>query len=342
MDRYGVAGPSLKSLRTLRPHDTAHVPVYHNLVAHLCGVAQRHYDATAAHVCAVLSCWAYADADVVATMMVRMGLERNLTRYVALINDAMLVSSKAYYVQSRCGRVGFLVYRGTEPFNLLSWATDANVSPIAIPVPGPGERPGHPLRLARGESGGGREKNGRQPLVHNGFYINQRATWFDVESTLVEALQGRSVVANVERRSVVADPASAEETIVAPTNALEALFVTGHSLGGAMAAIAAFRLAHDHDNPMARSIVDKIRGVYTFGQPMIGNDVWARSLDGNPQYALLTRGLFRHVYNDDPVPSLPPVEAGTFTHTGVEYRTPVDLPVQPYWVSQPPESRARP
>ena len=52
------------------------------------------------------------------------------------------------------------------------------------------------------------------------------------------------------------------------------------------------------------------------------------------RYALLTRGLFRHVFDCDPIPSLPPAEAGSFVHTGVELRTPVPLPDQPTWRRQ--------
>jgi hypothetical protein len=324
MDRYGVAGPLLDELRRIRGGN-GDVPLYPNLVRDLCAIKAGDYDETAAHVCAVLCGWAYSDAEVVATMMVRLGLERNRCRYIGLVNGAMLVSSKAYYIQSDCGKVGLLVYQGTDPFNAVSWATDANVAPIAIPVDPQTTSGGRRAQVVAK----GKELDNK-PLVHGGFYINQRATWFDVQSTLLDALEGKSVLAAVPRQ----ESANTLRTDRPPTDKLEALFVTGHSLGGAMAAIAAFRLAHD-TSPTARDIVDKIRGVYTFGQPMIGNLAWAKMLmSDEKRYGLLTRGLFRHVFDCDPIPSLPPAEAGSFVHTGVELRTPVPLPDQPTWRRQ--------
>jgi hypothetical protein len=286
MDRYGVAGPRLDELRRIRGGN-GDVRSYRNLVRDLCAAKPGDYNETAAHVCAVLCGWAYSDAEVVATMMVRLGLERGRCRYIGLVNSAMLVSSKAFYIQSACGRVGLLAYQGTDPFNAVSWATDANVAPIAIPV--------DPKTTSGKERAQVVTKDKKEldskPLVHGGFYINQRATWFDVQSTLLDALQGTSVLAGVPRR----ESADTLRTDHPPTNELGALFVTGHSLGGAMAAIAAFRLAHDKSES-AEKIVKKIRGVYTFGQPMIGNRAWANMLTSDEERStLLTHGLFRHV-----------------------------------------------
>jgi hypothetical protein len=333
MDRYGVVGPSLAAIRRIRG-ETTEVPLYPNLVDDLCKVERYAYDPIAAHVCAVLCGWAYADAEVVATMMVRLGLERNRCRYIGLINDAMLISSKVYYVQSRCGKVGLLAYRGTEPFNLSSWATDANVAPIAIPVDPPAA--GESKRVQVVQRGKSLDK---RPLVHGGFYVNQRATWFEVQSTLVDALRGQSVLHDIAvKNPSPVDGGDGEDG--KDLSQLEALFVTGHSLGGAMAAIAAFRLAHDRKAPEAADLVKRIRGVYTFGQPMIGNEAWASMLtDDEGRYALLTKGLFRHVFGCDPVPSLPPHEAGSFVHTGVEYRTALPPGDHPTWQRQPPGVR---
>jgi hypothetical protein len=179
----------------------------------------------------------------------------------------------------------------------------------------------------------------REPLVHGGFYVNQRSTWFDVQSTLLDAVEGKSVLRGVPlRNEAIAKPD--DDSHLQSADRLEALFVTGHSLGGGVAANAAVRLAHDG---RARNIVEKIRGVYTFGQPMIGNEAWAKMLTGDEKrYSLLTRGLFRHVFDRDPVPSLPPVEAGSFVHTGVEYRTPEPLGEQPTWLRQEPHVRRSP
>lgn len=79
------------------------------------------------------------------------------------------------------------------------------------------------------------------------------------------------------------------------------LVVTGHSLGGALATIAAAEWRGRHS----------IRGVYTFGQPAVGRSTF-------PQYMGLHYGskFFRIVYRDDVVARVPL----TFAHVGKLFR----------------------
>ena len=86
------------------------------------------------------------------------------------------------------------------------------------------------------------------------------------------------------------------------------LYVTGHSLGGAMAVLAGRRILDSKLESLT------LRGVYTFGQPMVGNLEFARqSQDLN---------LHRHVYDQDLVAYLPPsgVGAGDYVHFGNLYK----------------------
>jgi triacylglycerol lipase len=69
----------------------------------------------------------------------------------------------------------------------------------------------------------------------------------------------------------------------------DGIWATGHSLGGAMAAIAAVR-ASRRDGP-------NLKGLYTFGQPRIGNHEYVSDID-TPSY--------RWVNYRDLVPCLPP------------------------------------
>ena len=88
------------------------------------------------------------------------------------------------------------------------------------------------------------------------------------------------------------------------------LYVTGHSLGGAMAVLAGRRIL---DSKLASPA---LRGVYTFGQPMVGNLKFAQ------QSQKLNLKLHRHVYDQDLVAYLPPigVGAGDYVHFGNLYR----------------------
>ncbi len=86
----------------------------------------------------------------------------------------------------------------------------------------------------------------------------------------------------------------------------QTLWITGHSLGGAVAIIACARL-------LKEEVVTFINGVYTFGQPRSGDRNFAAWLDG----AMKTR-IIRLVNNNDIVPHLPlpPLykHAGTFLY----------------------------
>jgi len=70
------------------------------------------------------------------------------------------------------------------------------------------------------------------------------------------------------------------------------LWVTGHSLGAALATLCAGRY-------------NNVQGVYTFGSPRVGNDGFKEKLDAN---------IYRVVNNDDIVARVPP--PGTYVHVG--------------------------
>lgn len=105
---------------------------------------------------------------------------------------------------------------------------------------------------------------------------------------------------------------------------MQALYLTGHSLGGAMAAVLARMLV---DVPRYRPLADRLAGVYTYGQPMVATPEAAAEADR----ALAEQGvpLIRYVYRDDPVPRLPPAYTGRFAHFGQERRFVASWPDRP-------------
>lgn len=82
------------------------------------------------------------------------------------------------------------------------------------------------------------------------------------------------------------------------------LWITGHSLGGALAILCAFQLS--------KSSGCKLAGVVTFGQPKVGDSVLAQAL--NQQLLPLYR---RYVNQRDIVPKLPPLP--DYRHSGQLY-----------------------
>ena len=150
-------------------------PVYESPLGELLATrepALTERDATVAHVLGTCAGYAYSDADTVAAIMARLGLGGNACVRISQTVDAMFIYSTAYLVQSRCGRVVILCYRGTEPATLGSWLADIEVGSSAFRFAGDDAKP---LR------------------VHAGFYRNVRATREAVVDELRLALQARSL-----------------------------------------------------------------------------------------------------------------------------------------------------
>jgi len=93
------------------------------------------------------------------------------------------------------------------------------------------------------------------------------------------------------------------------------LFITGHSLGGALAILAALELQRN------RWLIAQ---VYTFGQPRVGNGDFRRRYD-----AALGDRTFRVVYQEDIVARIPhlPSWSDAYRHVGNEVFIPSDVPI---------------
>jgi Lipase (class 3) len=192
--------------------------------------------------------------------------------------DVMFITSTSFLIQSKDGRVVILCYRGTPPTSLITWVTDIEVDPVKLNIPFFNGSP--------------------EDYVHGGFYRNVRSTGYEIVGALARAMDGRSVLQDGGQMP----------------NALEALYITGHSLGGASAAMLAIMLLTE---PRYKPIVSKLKAVYTFGQPMITSPQLAEKCNDND---FLRERVIRYVYENDIAPQLPPKESGGFRHFGTEYQ----------------------
>jgi hypothetical protein len=278
--------PSYARLRPFRSAESVRsetFPVHHDLVdtllqAHTMPSDPPRWDPVVAHVLATLAGYAYSDAATVAMIAARLGLDENRCAMVAQDVDAMFICSTAFLVQSRCGRVAILCYRGTEPVNFINWLTDADVDPEMVPW-----------------------RFGDAPVshaVHAGFYRNVRATRYAVAEKLLLAIQGKPIV----------DDGKADSGL----GRLEALYVSGHSLGAAMAALFGVMM---ETNPAYAEIRRRMRAVYTYGQPMIGDPAFASECS-----KAIGKKVFRFIHAHDVVAALPPKISGSFAHFGEEYQ----------------------
>jgi hypothetical protein len=298
--------PPLSTLRPTKPTSSATFPVYHDLEASLAEEQQQpdtKPPATVAHTLAVAAGYAYSDAKTVSMMLARMGLQDNHCLKVDMSVDAMFIRSTAYLIQSSDGSVVILAYRGTEPTNLVNWLTDADVHPDKIAFSFPRDT----KAAAPAKSSLPRDAEAapaKSYAIHAGFYRNVRATRFAVIAALERALDRRSVLDD--------DPESPRPPMEKP---MTTLYLTGHSLGGAMAALMAVMLAVEPD--YIERFARMFKGASTFGAPMVGSPEFANACSAN---TFLHRNVVRYVYRKDLVPHLPPSDSDAFQHFGREYR----------------------
>lgn len=275
-------GPSFEAVR---PTGTAapdiSFPVYDDLTDRLVkpevDPATGEPDPMTAHVLAVAAGYAYSDGQTVTEMMTRLGMERCTALTVSFRNDTMFVAATAHVVQSEDGRVVVIAFRGTEPVNLINWLTDLDTAQQKV-------------RLDEDA-----------PIdVHPGFYRNIRAIRYKLREALLLALAGKPVDGDAD----------------APTDRapMEALYLTGHSLGGAMAALLALLIRRDDQDEA--SFGGALKAVYTYGQPMVGSPALAAACDADPG---LGGRLFRFVYEGDPIPGMPSRDTGRWGHFGRQH-----------------------
>jgi hypothetical protein len=269
------------------------------------------YNAFISRILTVASTWAYSDLETFAkTLYCGGSIAGHEAVGVTVFNPALLLGTSAYLVQSEDKRLVILCFRGTEMQGVTDALTDAST------------RADH--FFARGK-------------VHGGFYRGVLGLWSTLEVLLRSAQKGYSICdAGLRIRARYQDciqeplrcgrgggpdhdeggtrdilsrlppgPTAGDE------DKLEGLYITGHSLGGALAVIAAALL---HVLPDLDGLRQKLRGVYTYGQPMVGHKDFAEQFDQE-----FGDRLFRHVYGNDIVPRLPPRTIGPFDHFGKEY-----------------------
>jgi hypothetical protein len=83
------------------------------------------------------------------------------------------------------------------------------------------------------------------------------------------------------------------------------LIITGHSLGGALALLTTAHFYLNDRDEVFSAVQRALRGVYTFGQPAVGDARFCAWLNER------TRGqVFRHVYARDVIPRVPTIDMG--------------------------------
>ena len=262
-------------------------------ITYLVGAKPGLYDRGVASTMATVSTWSYADVTSFAEVMSRRGFAGGEAVSINLQNDALLVGTTAYLLQDANQQVVILSFRGTEPGSGINWLGNVSAKPEPFHVLG---------------------------NVHGGFYRPLLAMWNVILDLLDKAMDGKSSLCIAAKRLMeqyVCKEGSDSPGVVGgpPTedSRKPLLYITGHSLGGALAVLAAARIFTEHRLYEAYW-KDRLRGIYTFGQPMVGDKEFATRFED-----VFKGTLFRHVYENDVFPRLPPRTVGNFWHIGEEY-----------------------
>ncbi|RDX93601.1 Feruloyl esterase A, partial [Mucuna pruriens] len=181
-----------------------------------------------------------------------------------------LESTRAIIVQDRKSKPNLIVvaFRGTEPFEAVQWRTDVDISWYELPNVG---------------------------RIHGGF---MKALGLQKKNGWPKEIDQSSSSGGPEHRYAYY---SIREKLRGMLKEKEdAKFIlTGHSLGGALAILfAAVLTLHEE-----AWLLDKLEGVYTFGQPRVGDNQFGEFMkDKLRKYDVR---YMRYVYCNDVVPRIP-------------------------------------
>ncbi|KAL3681759.1 hypothetical protein R1sor_024715 [Riccia sorocarpa] len=181
-------------------------------------------------------------------------------------------------------RAVVVAFRGTEPFHALDWSTDFDFS--WFDIEGLGQ-----VHVGFMEALGLGDRNRMETFKD--MYHNAQTQ----QTNAHEGSHMSGIAHDQENKKLAYDHITATVKEIMKKNPEAKLFVTGHSLGGALANLyTAFLFFNNED-----LITNRFGALYTFGQPRVGSEQYSKFLIskiGKSRY-------WRVVYGNDLVPRIP-------------------------------------
>ncbi|KAL2620314.1 hypothetical protein R1flu_000519 [Riccia fluitans] len=180
-----------------------------------------------------------------------------------------------------------VAFRGTEPFNAKDWSTDFDFSWFQIDGLGK-------VHVGFLEALGLGDRKNMDTFKN----MKKRAQWQRTNAHHGSAMSGlpADVVADKEKPLAYDDVTSEVKKLMSQNPAAK-LFVTGHSLGGALANMYTAFLFFNNEE----MLISRYGALYTFGQPRTGAKDYSDFLIGKVEQSRYRRV----VYGDDLVPRVP-------------------------------------
>jgi hypothetical protein len=99
--------------------------------------------------------------------------------------------------------------------------------------------------------------------------------------------------------------------LTSPVRAQKPIYITGHSLGGAIANLITYTMLEYNNAAKEKSSIFNLKALYTFGAPRVGDYTWATRFHELAEK--MSVGLYRMVNYSDLVPNVPCLN---YTHAG--------------------------
>lgn len=280
-------------------------------------------DERATEILCFASAWAYSDLTTFAAAMCPRGLYGEFVG-INISNHVAFVDTTAYLFLSDTQQLAILTFRGAELTNSINWLADASAS---MRVVGEGGIHGGFLTAIIAILPLLQELllswSSRSCTLADALYCLRAGGCYPLEAfPTLQQLAQTSLSAREQLKPTLpesnplaqADVQAAASAVVDELMVPQgpALYICGHSLGGAFASLAG---AEFYLRPALLAVKRRLRSIYTFGAPAWGDATIVDALD---EKGLGTR-VFRHRYANDLVPLLPGRHQGAYKHLGRSY-----------------------